>query len=334
MRFVQKTKAENNVKLDAYDKKILFELAQNCRKPATQIGKKIGLSRDAVRYRINRLESSGVIQGYRTVIDMSKFGLNIVHLFLQLNQPTAEAEKQLVEKFKGYEFCRAVIKFNGKYDFDLAVVAKDTQDLDNILTQIIKDCGNFLQYYEILFISKPFVAKTFPDNFVNNEKKNVVSKELIKLKLDKTDLKLISIIADNANMQLYKIAEMLNLSADTAKYRMKKLIDAGVIKGFVPVINYEVIGYKVYAILLNISGLNPKREATLAEFLKSNKDVLWAVKTIGKYNVLLYICVSEPDALMKTTTALRSYFTEAVRDYETLINYEEYKYTYWAPFKA
>lgn len=329
MRFVQTVKAEKQVQLDAYDRKILFALAQNCRTPATKIAKQVGLSRDAIRYRISRLESSGVIQGYRTIIDVKKFGYVVVHLLLQLNQPTSDAEQKLVETFKGYPFCRAVIKFNGKYDFDLALVAKDITDLDNIVTQIITDCGNYLQHYELMFITKPFAGKTFPDNFIKAPKQQI-PQAVESFVPDDIDLKLLGIIADHAELPLFHIGQKLGLSADAVKYRLRKLMASRIILGFVPVINYDVIGYNVYAILLNIAGLTPKREATLAQFLATNKDVLWAVKTIGRYNLLLYICTTEPDDLMKTTAALRSYFTEAVRDFETLINYEEYKYTYWA----
>ena len=330
------------VQVDAYDRKILAALAVNCRTPATRIAKKVGLSRDAIRYRIKRLESSGVIQGYRTVIDMTAFGYDSVHVMLQLNQPAPEAEQKLIEAFKSYPFCRAVIKFNGKYDFELALVARNMDELDAILTKIISDCGNYLQHYDLFFITKSFAAKTFPDNFQKSKEKeetakaqtNIKTKKEAKAKqkaveTDEIDHKLLGIIADHADLPLYHIGQKLDLSADAVKYRMKKLQNAGIIKGFIPVINYNVIGYHVYAILLNIAGLTPQREATLKQFLSTNKDILWAVKLIGKYNVLLYICTNEPNDLIKTTTALRSYFTEAVRDYETLINYEEYKYTYW-----
>ena len=333
MRFVQSVPAAQKVTLDAHDRKILFALAQNCRTPATQIAKQAGLSRDAVRYRIARLEKAGVIQGYRTVIDMALFGYTSVHLLLQLNQPTPEAEQKLVATFQSYPFCRAIIKFNGKYDFELAIVAKSITELDTIVTRIISDCGHFLQHYDLLFITKPFVGKIFPDSFLKSPaEKKPTHKPAVSPELDAQDHKLLAIIADHADLPLHHIGQKLGLSADAAKYRMRKLLAAGVIKGFVPVINYDVLGYNVYAILLNIAGLTPQREATLAQFVSTNKDVLWGVKTVGKYNVLLYICTSEPDTLIKTTTALRNYFTEAVRDYETLINYEEYKYTYWVPF--
>lgn len=328
MKVLQVAPGAGKVQLDAYDRKILFVMAQNCRTPTSQIAKKVGLSRDAVRYRIANLEKSGVVQGYRALVNITRLGFLNVHLLLQLNQPQPEAEKRIVEKFKAYPFVRAIIKFSGKYDFELAVIAKDLNDLEGIVSRVIEDCGEYLQDYNILFLTKTFSAKTFPDNFLKAPE-HAKPIEYEEPKLDQTDYKLLSIIADNACMPLQHIAHKLGISADTVKYRMKRLKQSGVIAGFVPVINYDLVDYNVYAILLSISGFSEKKEATLKEFLRTNKDILWGVKTIGKYNVLLYICTSNPDDLVKTTAELRSYFTQAVRDYETLINYEEYTYTYF-----
>ncbi len=328
MKVLQVKPEAAKVQLDAYDRKILFSLAQNSRIPTSQIAKKVGLSRDAVRYRIQRLETSGVIQGYRAMVNIVRLGFLNVHLLLQLNQPNVEAEKRLVEKFKAYPFVRAIIKFSGKYDFELALIARDIHDLEGIISRVIEDCGEYLQDYNLLFITKTFAGKTFPDNFLKAPEE-VKAVSYSEPKLDATDYKLLSVIADDASLPLQHIALKLGVSADTVKYRMKNLKQCGVIAGFVPVINYDLINYNVYAILLSISGFSEKKEATLKEFLRTNRDVLWGVKTIGKYNVFLYICTTNPDDVVKTTSELRSYFTQSVRDYETLINYEEYKYTYF-----
>lgn len=329
MRVLQSGPAPK-ISIDVLDRKILFALGQNCRLPYTQVAKLAGLSRDAVRYRIQRLTSAGMIKGYRTIVDITKLGFLNVHIFLQLNQPHPDAEKLLVEKFKHYTFARAIIKFSGKYDFELAIIARDLAELDTIVSQVITDCGDYLQDYTTLFITGSFAGKTFPDNFLKpaTEQKQQSTVPVVP---DAIDHQLLKVIADNADLPLHHIARELGVSADTVKYRMKHLKEAGIIRGFVPVINYDVIGYHVYAILLAINGLTKKQEATLREFLATNKDVLWGVKAIGKYNVVLYICTNNPDDLIKTTAELRSHFTHAVRDYETLINYEEYKYTYLPP---
>ena len=43
-------------KLDLKDRKILYELDLNCRQSNSQIGKKVGLKRDVVAYRIKKLQ--------------------------------------------------------------------------------------------------------------------------------------------------------------------------------------------------------------------------------------------------------------------------------------
>ena len=58
----------NMHKIDLKDRKILYELDLNCRQSNTQIGKKVGLKRDVVSYRINRLQEEGVIKNFWTAL--------------------------------------------------------------------------------------------------------------------------------------------------------------------------------------------------------------------------------------------------------------------------
>jgi Lrp/AsnC family transcriptional regulator, leucine-responsive regulatory protein len=52
---------------DSIDKLILAALESNARVPLAALAKKVGRSRTAVQARIQRLERTGVIQGYRAV---------------------------------------------------------------------------------------------------------------------------------------------------------------------------------------------------------------------------------------------------------------------------
>ncbi|MEM0493397.1 MAG: winged helix-turn-helix transcriptional regulator, partial [Candidatus Thermoplasmatota archaeon] len=49
------------VDLDLKDRKILYELDLNARQSFGDIGKKVGLSKDSVAYRVKRMEDEGVI---------------------------------------------------------------------------------------------------------------------------------------------------------------------------------------------------------------------------------------------------------------------------------
>ena len=67
----------------------------------------------------------------------------------------------------------------------------------------------------------------------------------------------------------------------------------------------------------------------MKSFLSTDKNTLWAVKTIGRFNILIYLLVKNIDDLQETTFNLRSLFPGKINHYETLIAYEEYKYLYF-----
>ena len=58
--------------LDALDNKILTILEDNARATYSEIGEMVGLSRVAVKNRMENLERKGIIQGYKTVINPTK----------------------------------------------------------------------------------------------------------------------------------------------------------------------------------------------------------------------------------------------------------------------
>jgi len=58
--------------LDLLDNKILNEIKDNARLSYSDIGKRVGISRVAVKNRMDLLEKRGIIQGYQTVISTSR----------------------------------------------------------------------------------------------------------------------------------------------------------------------------------------------------------------------------------------------------------------------
>ena len=55
--------------IDKLDQSILELIKDNARLSYSEIGKSVGISRVAVKKRMDAMENSGVIRGYRTVID-------------------------------------------------------------------------------------------------------------------------------------------------------------------------------------------------------------------------------------------------------------------------
>jgi DNA-binding Lrp family transcriptional regulator len=57
-------------KLDIKDRKLLYYLSEDSRLSYTQLAKKVALSKNAVKYRITRLKTMGVIKQFTSVINL------------------------------------------------------------------------------------------------------------------------------------------------------------------------------------------------------------------------------------------------------------------------
>jgi Lrp/AsnC family leucine-responsive transcriptional regulator len=328
MRYLQKLKNLKKISIDFKDRKILDILGNDVRTPLTQISKKVGLSRDAVNYRINGYKSQGLIQGYRTMVNISNLGYQNYHIFIKLNNPTNEIEEKILFRLAKMPNIRAILKFSGNFDLEIALIAKDLVELDSLITKIVDNCAGFIQDYEVLAIVKTYAASSFPKNFLDNPENETISSNK-DYTLDKIDILILKIIGEEANLSLSEIATRVKLSADAVAYRIKNLKSAGIIIKFVPVINYAALDYSMHAILVNINPLNEANEKKLQDFLKINKNALWAVKTIGRFNLIVYFLIKNTEDLQETILELRSLFPKQITHYETMLAYEEYKYVYF-----
>ena len=66
------------IEIDKINSKILLELESNGRISNTDLAQRVGLSASACLRRVQELERTGIISGYRAKLDRSKLGGNIV----------------------------------------------------------------------------------------------------------------------------------------------------------------------------------------------------------------------------------------------------------------
>ena len=65
------------IELDHHDHRILAELQADARLTMAELGRRVHLSQPAVTERVRKLEESGVIRGYRAVVDCGRLGYAI-----------------------------------------------------------------------------------------------------------------------------------------------------------------------------------------------------------------------------------------------------------------
>ena len=73
-----------------------------------------------------------------------------------------------------------------------------------------------------------------------------------KIKLDEIDHQILDILIDNARIPFTDISKKLLVSAGTVHVRVKKMEDAGILKGSSLNLDYEKLGYSLSLTLVYI----------------------------------------------------------------------------------
>ncbi len=83
-----------NAIMDGIDNHILRELSRDGRQTNLELAERVGLSPSACLRRVQELERSGVINGYRAKLDKSKLGIGFVaYISVGLSQHTKGAQE-------------------------------------------------------------------------------------------------------------------------------------------------------------------------------------------------------------------------------------------------
>ena len=123
------------MKLDDTDKKILMILQTDGRATASHVGKKVHLSVPAAAERIKKLQESGIIKGYRAVLDIHLLGLDISALITIVSDSSKYYEKVIKEANLTPEVVRCFAT-TGDGSHVLLIQTQNSKSLETLLRKI------------------------------------------------------------------------------------------------------------------------------------------------------------------------------------------------------
>lgn len=111
---------------DEISRRILQELSRNGRISNLELADKVGLSPSACLRRVQELERSGVITGYRAVVDPVKTGIGFTaYVMVGLNQHTKDAQQAFERAMDRAPEVRECHNITGAVEYLLRVEAVD-----------------------------------------------------------------------------------------------------------------------------------------------------------------------------------------------------------------
>ena len=120
--------------MDAIDYQIIQILQDNGRIPIKKLAEIVSLTPPAVAERIRKLEESGVILGYKAIVDYKKLGKNIKAIIIVTLSP--ERRKEFIEFARQNNCILECHHVTGGFSMSIKAVFSDMTELEMLVGKI------------------------------------------------------------------------------------------------------------------------------------------------------------------------------------------------------
>lgn len=312
------------VKVDVKDRKLIGLLAENSRMPLTKMCKAVMLSRDAVDYRMKRLAQKGVLLNCVPVVNWRALGFNTFHAFMVVDESYKSKITNLVSDLKKHPNTVSVLEYSDRWDLEWTLIAKNVVEYDEVTSEIVHKYYDVILERDSLEVIKHYIALDMPYSFYNGKKK--IFSAYKGAAIDRKDLEIINVLAKDSRTSTYSIGEKVKLSPDAVTLRMRKMETQGIIRNYTSIFNLSKLGYHLYTFVIQVKELTPVEEKKFESFISNHPYVIRAVKTMGIWDILLYITATTPKMFHTTVKELKDHFSSVMRIYQTWVAYKEHCY--------
>ncbi len=310
------------------DRKILYELDTNCRQSNSQLAKKLKISKDIVNYHVKKLEEAGIIEGYRTIIDISRLGYLTYRVYLKFQDIYKEVEDKIIENLKQTPNVWWIGKLAGRVDFVFAIWVKSPREFYDFWIKFLKIYRQYIKQETIsTFIEYIHFRRAYLLNLEHDETRLEIIGGSKEVKHDKTDSKILSLLAGNARIALVDLAKKSGLTPMAVKYRMKNLTEKGVIQGYRALINFSKLGYEYYKVDMYLEDVSKIRQ--IESFCHAHPNIVYIDRTFGAGDIEFDFEIESLAKFTRVIEEIKDKFRGVIRNFEFFSVLKIYKTMYF-----
>lgn len=307
------------------DRKILVILSENARQSATKISKQVRCSKDRALYRIKRLEESGIIRGYRAVVNYGMLGYSNHKIYLKLTELGVVNEDKIIKYFTNIPCVSWITSVSEDYDIVINLTVKTVQEVMHVLQEFSKKYGTMVS-------KKNFAVTHRIQHFNANHLLDKVSTRTFcvgdngSITLSENEINVLEQVANHGKIGIKELAVHLHRQINSTLYSLQSLEKKGIIKGYVPLIDYEKLGFSHYKVMLVLSDASKYRE--IFERVSREKNILYITELLGEQDIEFEIICKNQQELVARIKNLRESCSGLISDVRTrlLVRTHEVRY--------
>ena len=277
--------------------KIIGLLLDNARRTFAEIGKEVGISKNAVWNRYKEMTRAGIITGATVQINYKKLGYDAVGTLL------LDVDPSKIEQASKYIKDRVPDVFGpfssaSRYNLRAVVTLKTISELGKIKEELRKKLA-IAELSSSLWTDIWFT----PENLslipvrpiVNTDKKSI---DNCIFDADEIDLDIIKELAKDSRKSFRDMAKKLDVSVDTVSRRYEKLSEEGIIASRIQ-IDPTKIGYSGYAQFYLKIMPQYDVDAVISKIFPI-PDVFYIMKRKGDFNISVILMVKSIQDMLRT----------------------------------
>src|SRR3989338_524210 len=148
------TKPSEKEKLDTEDLRILKMLAENSRRPLTEVAKKLGMTERAVRYRKKLMEKKDVIVGYKLFMDSRKLGYKLFKCLIKLESANQKRFRDMLSYARQHQNVIYWEKTLGEWDIELHIEVSSLEEFYSIANDVRYKFSDVVRNFDTLLVTE------------------------------------------------------------------------------------------------------------------------------------------------------------------------------------
>lgn len=150
------------------------------------------------------------------------------------------------------------------------------------------------------------------------------------MKLDEKDRKILVELDKNARQTDSEISKKVRTSKQVVNYRIKNLLEEGIITNFYTIINVGKLGLNSYYVFLQFENINKEQEKNLLKRINFLDYVGWLVSGTGRWDAIALVYADSTSTFDKFLSKIMSICGTHLHEYNftTLITAEHIRYKF------
>lgn len=325
--------------IDSRDLRILHELERDARVPASEIAKKVGISKHAVIYRIKALERSDVLGPYLLVTNTVLLGYQNYEVWFRLRNVPPEDMAAMLEYLRRDPNVYSLTTCTFSYGLFAGCMARSVQEFRWWLGRFLEAHGAHINSYDVSVVEELF---SYGRSYILGAKSDAGAPRAVfpfnqppyrdKPRLDEQDIRILEAMRHDARARYNQLADRAGMGEKTLRKRIRDLERAGVITGFKAHVHPSKLGYEWFEVFVRIRK-DSRREAELVRYCANQPHITYCLRCIAKWDLDIAIEVKDVADFQRIMADMADRFSDIFISYETVAITFDHQFNHVPPLE-